>query len=97
MSLFTSEIVEEFPKLVRGSGSKNAAEREEIRALLSDGLKHKLSPVTDEKAYNALQQRIRGVARNMGVSVTVQRGAAENALYMQGLQESEIDSELVTV
>ena len=93
MSVFTSEIVDSFPRLVRGASSRNSEEREEIRAMLGDGLKHKVSSIDDEKTYNALQQRIRGVAKSMGIGVTVQRGKDEGVLYLQGetIISEEID------
>jgi hypothetical protein len=98
MSVFNSVVVDEFPKLVRGGGSRNSEERNEITELLNDGLKHRIDGIETDKEFNALQQRIRGVAKQLGISVTVQRSKDEDALYLQRkVVIVETDPETVTV
>ena len=86
------EKVEAFPPLIRGAASRNTEEREQIKELLSQvGVSHRVKNIPSEREYNSLQQRIRGVARSLGVKVTIQWAKAENALYFRAEEADAVD------
>jgi predicted ABC-type transport system involved in lysophospholipase L1 biosynthesis ATPase subunit len=87
------EKVDEFPPLIRGAAARNTEERKQIQELLGQiGVNHRVKNVPSEREYNSLQQRIRGVARSLGVKVTIQWAKAENALYFRSEETSEDNS-----
>lgn len=65
------KTVDSLPPVIRGAGTADAKQREEIASWLSDGKAHLIPGVEDRKAHNRLQQKIRNIAKNKGINVTV--------------------------
>lgn len=87
------EKVEAFPPLVRGAAARNTEEREQIKELLSQiGVNHRVKNVASVREYNSLQQRIRGVAKSLGVAVTIQYAKDEAAVYFRAEDASAAPS-----
>jgi hypothetical protein len=84
MSVFKHEIAEEFPPLTRGGTAATSEETLLIQNLLKDGKKHRLLEITSDKDYSNLQQRIRTIAKRMGISVTIRRQRETDSLFFQG-------------
>lgn len=90
--------VENLPPLVRGGGKRQTEEMKQIIEALQTGEPYLLPGVDNDNAYNALQQRIRGAAKKVGIKVTIRRKADENEVYFQGLGpvETEVVEEVAT-
>lgn len=92
------DTIEKMPPLVRGGGAKNAEEREQLRKLLEmgPGVNHRIKGIQDKKQYATLQQRIRTLAKGMGVSVTIRYMPEDNALAFCANEQSEVAQNVTT-
>jgi len=70
MSLKISEI-DEFPTPARRGGRQKSEEVLQIIENLKTGKGFKISNVGGDKAFNALQQKIRSAAKSVGIKVTI--------------------------
>lgn len=74
------------PPLVRGGSREMSEEALQLQEVLLTGQPVYIAGIEDDRAYNALQQRVRGAARRAGVKVTIRR--SEGTLAFQGIIES---------
>lgn len=81
------KTVDSLPPVIRGAGTEDGKQREQIGAWLQDGRAHLISGVEDRKAHNRLQQKIRNIAKNKGINVTVRYYAETQETGFQGLAE----------
>ncbi len=96
------KIADELPKLRRGGG-RTSKDRKLIQQLLQDGNVHVIEDIEVDKPYNALQQRVRQAAAQIGVRVTIRQVKHEDNpekcdLFFTGLDVSSTEiKEISTV
>lgn len=83
-----ARIIDNLPPVIRGAGSPANEERMRIAGWLEDGAAHMIENVVDRKAHNRLQQKIRNIAKNKGINVTVRYYPETQETGFQGLVES---------
>lgn len=84
-----SNVAEELPPVLRKrSGSE---ERDQIAALLEDGGVHAIDGMEDEKVYNSTQQKVRDVARKLGIGVSIRH--QDGLLYFQATEKRNSQTE----
>lgn len=97
--------VDSLPPLIRGRGVRKSKEAEEVIASLKTGEIFKIDGIKRGNEYNALQQRIRSLAKQANVKVTIRFAADEEksfddvvvgSLYFQGMDIPE-DEDMVEV
>ncbi len=84
------KTVDNLPPVIRGAGTEDGKQREQIGIWLLDGRAHLISGVEDRKAHNRLQQKIRNVAKNKGINVTVRYYAETQETGFQGLVDGDV-------
>lgn len=81
---------DELPPLVRGGSQKNAEENRQIGELLNDRKPHYIENVVPgSKDFTALSQRIRTIAKKMGISVKIRSDVTDNRIFFQGVDQTE--------
>lgn len=65
------KVVSEMPLTKRSGGGRRSEEREQIIEALRSGNISVVENVESQKAFNALQQRIRTAGEKIGVKVTI--------------------------
>jgi hypothetical protein len=76
--------VKELPPLVRGGGKRASEETRQLQDLLKSCKPKAIENIAEGKQYNALSQRIRTAAKNIGMAVEIRYRKDEQTLYFQG-------------
>jgi hypothetical protein len=86
------------PPLVRGGARKNQEQLKEVLAALKSQEPYSIPGIDDDKSYNALQQRIRQLAKSVGIKVTIRHHKEDQKLYFQGkgLLEEPVEEAVIT-